>query len=136
VSALLNRVKRSSDVDVRRRLFPTIRAELLAHEQGELREVYPVFRQHGELAAIADHHEKEAGELERLLDRIAALEFTDAAWSRLFDELVQMVTHHTREEENDYFPKASRILGKDESQRILPRYEAAKAAAGRPSITH
>src|SRR5579884_4353382 len=41
VTALLMRVKRSSDVEVRRSLFPDIRRELLCHEKAELEVVYP-----------------------------------------------------------------------------------------------
>lgn len=57
VTALLLRVKASSDAEVRSDLFPKIRAELVSHEKGELAEVYPVFRKHEQLAAYAEQHD-------------------------------------------------------------------------------
>jgi hypothetical protein len=130
-SALLLRVRRSSDVELRRRLFPILRAELLGHEQGELAEVYPVFMQYRELASYARDHAREAEEIERLLDHLSAMGGGDAAWTHAFDELARLVTHHMKKEEDVYFPAASRVLTKDELRRMLPRYEAAKAEASR-----
>lgn len=133
MSALLVRVRRSSDVELRRRLFPILRAELLGHEKGELAEVYPIFMQYPELAPFAREHAREAEEIERLLDHLTAMGGGEAAWAHSFDELVRLVTQHMKKEEDVYFPEATRLLGKDEAQRILPRYEAARAEASRSS---
>jgi hypothetical protein len=126
VTALLLRVKQSSDVQTRRELFPKIRKELLAHEKGELREVYPAFRQHTELQAMAESHEQEAGQLEALLNELNALPSEDPAWPQKFANLVELVEHHTKEEEDEYFPTASRILGKEETERLQAPYEKAR----------
>lgn len=131
VTALLVRVKSSSDPAVRRELFPTIRSELLAHERGEMRVIYPAFRLRPELQAIAEEHDAEAGLLEQKLEQLRATDAGDASWKGKFDQLVELVSHHTKKEENDYFRKASRILGKEESQRLLSAYEASKADAMR-----
>jgi hypothetical protein len=131
VTALLLRVKTSSDPAVRRELFPTIRAELLAHERGEIRAVYPAFRVRPELKAIADEHDAEAGILEQALDQLSATDYADASWKGKFDKVVELVSQHTKKEENDYFRKASRILGKEESQKLQPAFEASRADAMR-----
>jgi hemerythrin superfamily protein len=128
VSALLMRVKSTSDPGVRSRLFPDIRRELLAHETGERRAVYPAFRQYPELAGIGDEHEAEAKLLEQALDQLATTDCADASWGTRFELLVKLVKRHTEEEENRYFPEASRILGKEESERLEAEYMAAKAA--------
>jgi hemerythrin superfamily protein len=127
VTALLLRVKSSSDVDVRRQLFPKIRSELLSHEKAELREVFPAFEKHTELAAMAKDHEKEAGDLEQLIEELHAMPFEDAAWAPKFAELADLVSDHAKEEEDDYFPVAQRVLGKEEADRLLERFERAKA---------
>src|SRR5580658_5507645 len=54
VGALLKRAK--ADASKRTELWPTIRAMLRSHEEGELREVYPVLREYAELRAFADRH--------------------------------------------------------------------------------
>jgi hypothetical protein len=129
VTALLLRVKASSDPKVREELFPTIRAELLAHEKGELLEVYPAFREHAELADFADEHDREAQELQLQLEALEGVEYTDPKWADLFAELVQRVSRHVKDEESRFFPVASRILGPDEAERMLAQYQATKRLA-------
>jgi len=126
VTALLLRVKGSSDVEVRRNLFPKIHAELLSHEKGELADVYPVFRENAELATFADAHDREAGEIERMLDELSALPYADEGWGGKFERLVELVSHHVEEEEGEYFPKAEKILGEEKAEEMLPRFEATK----------
>jgi Hemerythrin HHE cation binding domain len=127
VTALLLRVKTSSDVEVRKELFPEIRSELVSHEKAELREVYPAFEKHVELEAMAKDHEKEAGDLEQLIEELHAMPFDDAGWETKFAELADLVADHAREEEDEYFPVAQGILGKEEADRLLQRFERAKA---------
>jgi hypothetical protein len=129
VSALLMRVKMTSDPLVRRELYPTIRSELLSHERGELRAVYPAFLQYKELEGIARAHEQEAGQLERLINELNTIAYDDDAWGHAFMRLVELVMQHTKEEENEYFPKANRVLGEDVANRLKANYEAAKNEA-------
>jgi hemerythrin superfamily protein len=126
VTALLMRVKKSSDVEVRRHLFPDIRRELLAHEKGELQVVYPAFRRYPELIAIADDHQKESDQMEQVIRELSATDYADAAWTRMFDRLVDIVMHHTSEEENQYFPRAARVMGDDEPNVLEKQYLDAK----------
>jgi hypothetical protein len=127
VSALLMRVKLSSDLQVRRDLFPTIRRELLAHEMGEMREVYPTFDVHPELKAMVTEHDREAREIEQILSELYATAYDAEGWAPRFGQLVEAVKHHTSQEEKEYFPKANRILGKEQVERMQARYEACKA---------
>lgn len=126
VTALLMRVKRSTDVEVRRSLFPDIRRELLAHEKGELEVVYPAFRQYPELVKIADEHQAEAGQMEQVIQQLSSTDYADASWGRMFERLVDLVTKHASEEEDDYFPKASRVMGDEEPDVLEKRYLDAK----------
>ena len=128
VTALIIRVKTSTDPKVRRELFPTIREELLAHEKGELAEVYPAFRQHDDLESYAAMHQAEAGALERTIEQLTAMPYDDAAWGTTFARLADMVTHHALEEEDEFFPAADKVLGKRAAEEMLTRYLATKAA--------
>jgi hypothetical protein len=129
VDALLMRVARSTDAGVRRALFPQVREELVSHEKGELAAVYPVFREYEELVAYAEMHEREAGTLERIIQRIDGLAYEDAAWGPAFADLVRAVSHHVKDEEDDYFPFASRTIGKKVTETMTAQYQAAKKAA-------
>jgi hypothetical protein len=129
VTALLLRLKASSDPELRSTLFPKIRAELLSHEKGELAEVFPVFGRFEPLAPLAERHNADAGKLEALLDALTSIPYTDGLWTRRFGELVASVDRHTMEEENEFFPQASKLLGRETTEKMLPRFEAAKRKA-------
>ena len=127
VTALLMRVKISSDPGIRRELFPTIRKELLAHERGELREVYPVLKQHAETASLARDHDHEAAQLEQAIEQLHVTAVEDPGWGAKFEQLVELIQHHTQEEENDYFPAAQQVLGDVQAKALQARYERTKA---------
>jgi hemerythrin superfamily protein len=122
VSAMLKRLQ--SKPEKKAELWPEIRRELLSHERGEMREVYPVLRQHVQTRSLAEHHDQEAAELERLIERIDAAAVAD--WRPLFDQLVDTVIHHANEEENEIFPKAQEAIGDRAAKDLEPRFLAAK----------
>jgi hypothetical protein len=126
VGALLMRIDLSSDLKVRAELFPKIRRELLSHERGELREVYPAFKANPRLEPMVAEHDREAREIEQILSELQATPYEDEGWGPRFSQLVEAFKHHTALEENHYFPAANRILGKAESERIRSRYEVCK----------
>ena len=70
VSALLKRAKSSDDPARRTELWQKIRVELLSHERAEMREVYPVLREYAETRTLAEHHDREAKELESMISRL------------------------------------------------------------------
>jgi hypothetical protein len=126
VSALLLRVKNSDDLDLRAKLFPEIRKNLLAHEKGELGVVYPAFRAHPELAIIADKHAQEASQLEKMLAQLTATPVRDPAWPSSFDALVDLVQNHVKEEETQFFPAGERAFG-GQTKALQEQYETLKA---------
>lgn len=111
VAALMMRLKGSSDVGLRRELWPKIRAELLSHEQGELLVLYPVYRAHPELAQIAAEHERDATELTSLIDELAATDIAQPLWADRFSALVQTVQQHVKKEEREFFREGNRVFG-------------------------
>ncbi|HKU40705.1 MAG TPA: hemerythrin domain-containing protein [Polyangiales bacterium] len=130
VSALLMRLKMSSDPDTRRELWPTIRKELLSHEQAEKREVYPAFRSEAEMQAMADEHDQDAEGLEEAIQELSATAVDSPAWQPALTRLIELVQEHVRDEEEEYFPIADRVF-KDRSDDMLARFEKAKAEAMR-----
>jgi hemerythrin superfamily protein len=128
VSALLMRVNSSSDPQVRAELFPKIRAELLSHEQGEMTVLYPAYREFPETAAIADKHDREAGQLQKMIEAVSTTEYQDPNWATRFDALVDLVKRHVAEEEEDIFPKGQKALG-DRTQVLETEFKQVKQAA-------
>jgi hemerythrin superfamily protein len=122
VAAMLKRLQ--SKPEKKAELWPEIRRELLSHERGEMREVYPVLRQHVQTRALAEHHDQEAAELERLIERIDAAAGDE--WLAHYHQLVDMVIHHANEEESTIFPKAQEAIGDQVAKDLEPRFLAAK----------
>jgi hypothetical protein len=129
VSALIKRVTVSSDTDVRRELFPTIRKELLGHEKGELNAVYPVLAEYPETEGIAEIHAREASELEAAIRAVDAIDFGAQAWAPAFEHLAQLVKAHVDEEEGEFFPVAQETIGEERARGLTERFEAAKKSA-------
>lgn len=125
VAAMLKRLQ--SKPEKKAELWPEIRRNLLSHERGEMREVYPVLRQHVQTRAFAEHHDQEAAEMERLIERIDAAIADD--WRPLFDQLVDTVIHHANEEESSIFPKAQEAIGDQVAKDLEPRFLAAQKQA-------
>ena len=91
---------------------PLVRRELVSHEHSEVRELYPVLRQHEALRALADHHDEEARELEALIGRLDTLDIRTDAWGEVLDVLVRTVLSHAKEEEEQkIFPAAQQAIG-------------------------
>jgi hemerythrin superfamily protein len=125
VAALLKRVQ--SNPEKRVELWPKIRAELLSHEQSEIRELYPLLRQFPETLAFADHHDEEARDMTAMIQRLDELDPYGTAWGAQFDELAAAVVHHaTEEEEQKIFPEAQRVLGEDMARELDAKLLAVK----------
>lgn len=126
VGALIKRARATSDDGVRAKLYATIRSELLAHEKGELKAVYPVLAQYSETAGIAAAHSLDASELEATIAEIDALSIGSANWTSAFERLAHIVDQHVDREESDYFPKAQKALGKERTEELLFAFDAAR----------
>lgn len=128
VGALIKRVLATSDDGVRAKLYATIRTELLAHEKGELKAVYPVLAQYSETAGIAVAHSLDASELEASIAELDALSIGSPTWVASFERLARLVEQHVDREESDYFPKAQKALGKERAEELLFAFDAARKA--------
>src|ERR1700712_5469995 len=73
VGALMKRVSKSADAQVRREHYPQIRAELLSHERGELAEVYSLLGNYLDTRDLAAAHNAEAGQLEAAIAAVDSL---------------------------------------------------------------
>jgi len=107
-------------------LWPKIRQELLSHEKAEVREVFSVLRSYDATCALADRHDVEASELEHLIAHVNKLPIGSPKRREKFQQLTNMVLNHVREEENKMFPKAQKVIGKQEAEALNTKFLAAK----------
>jgi hemerythrin superfamily protein len=124
-SGLLHRIKAADDVEKRTELWDTVRAQLLAHERSEMEVIYRELHYDPRTREMAEHHDQEAGELERLIRQLDASSIGDSQWMTLFDQLVDTVQHHVSEEEGEIFPRAQDVLGKERVKALDATFEDA-----------
>jgi hemerythrin superfamily protein len=130
VTALLMRLKLTADPDKRRELWPTIRKELLSHEQAEMREVYPALRQEAQTRPMAQEHDRDAENLQDAIELLDATAVDSRQWQPNLESLIELVREHVREEEEEQFPIADRIF-RSRTHDLLQRFEKAKSEAMR-----
>jgi len=126
VGVLIKRVAKSDDLTVRAELYPKIRHDLLAHEKGELKVVYPALASLPGVSSLELTHAREASELEIALADVDALALNDPAWGPTFQRLADLVALHVEHEESEFFPKAQQALGEERAKQLLSEFEAAK----------
>lgn len=108
-------------------LWPQLRAALVSHEQGEVRELFPTLRADDVLRELADHHDAEARFLDQLISQLDTLPLTSAQWLEVATRLAATVRDHVAEEESQMFPVAQKALGEARAVEIDGRYVDAKA---------
>jgi hemerythrin superfamily protein len=126
VGALVRRVAKSDEAGVRAELYPKIRRDLLAHEKGELKVVYPALAKLPVVSAIELAHAREASDLEIALADVDSLAFNDPGWAPAFQRLADLVAQHVKHEESEFFPKAQQALGEERAEQLLHEFEAVK----------
>lgn len=116
VAALFDEFENAKDDAKKRRVFERIADNLAIHTMIEEAHFYPACRGRGTREDLAEAYD-EHREVKKLLRH--ALSSTDAPG---FDGIVAAirgaVEHHVEEEEGNLFPKAKKLLGKDELTRI------------------
>jgi hemerythrin superfamily protein len=122
VASLIDRVK--DDARKREALWPRIRVTLLAHEQAELKRLYPVLDRYAELEPFVAMHAEDARRLTELIDRLDAATIYDEDWMGLFEGLADMVIEHANEEENEIFPSAINAIGPDRARDLDDKFRA------------
>jgi len=119
----------SSNKGRRRDLYPEIRRRLLAHEYGELRELYPALSIYDGMRQMAAIHSEDTFELAATIKGLDSLAIDGERWTEQFQLLIELVIQHALQEETEFFPKAFDRIGREEAKRLLGFYESAKLDA-------
>lgn len=141
VEALFKQVQELSDGAYagRRKLFDQIAQALELHTQVEEEILYPA-------AKAAAAHDKEARqevleayeEHDNVKEMIAKLRDTDPkdeTYKAKLQVMQELVQHHVKEEERQFFPECKDLMDEDEIERIGDEIAQAKADAGQPVKT-
>jgi len=115
---LLSRAGETKDAKQRRELWTEIKKQLVSHERAELAEIYPALSGDPRTEDVVRVHAAEASELERTINHIDTMSFESPEWHRQIEKLISLVKNHVSEEEDEFFPRAQEVLGKEGSKRL------------------
>ncbi|GAA4813055.1 hemerythrin [Marinicella pacifica] len=112
----------TGDSEERRGLFKQLKQELSIHADAEERHFYvPLIEidrtQEDARHGIAEHHE-----IDELVEQVEQTAFDSSGWLKHARNLADKVLHHLEEEEQDYFPKADKVLSDEQSEEMGDQY--------------
>lgn len=96
--------------DDRRRLFSTLRDELVRHAHAEEKIFYAQLRRHEEAREDADDAIDEHHEVEQLLQRMESMDVDSDDFMDSLGECRELVESHVEEEESRIFSEADDLL--------------------------
>ena len=130
VKALFKRIEKASTRAAKTKLFDELAANLAAHDAIEREIFYPACEKAMGMTDLLGEALVEHGVVEFSLYQ-ADKARKDKDFSFKCQVLSEIVEHHVKEEESDFFPKVQKALGKEKLQelgaRMKARFEQAKA---------
>jgi hemerythrin-like domain-containing protein len=131
MALLLQRLAIASDIEKRATIWPSVRDELIAHEQAESQEVYADFSWHPSLVELVYTHEEDASKLQAFVRQLDGLTFDSPQWHPTLLKLEAIMNAHAEREDELLFPQVQSIIGKDRAEELDSRYVATKNAIHR-----
>jgi hypothetical protein len=143
VRGLLKRLDAAKGAGQRKALYEKVRDEVQVHSQIEEEIFYPAFRSAAEgqedlklfFEAKEEHHIVDV-----VMDEIAGGDAAGAPYAAKCKVLKDLIEHHAEEEEEEMFPEARKLMGKDAlvdlGRRLLERkkeLQGLKSAKLRPT---
>jgi len=137
VKTLFKRIEKASTRAAKTKLFDELAANLAAHDAIEREIFYPACEKGMGMTDLLGEALVEHGVVEFSLYQ-ADQARKDKDFSFKCQVLSEIVEHHVKEEEEDFFPKVQKALGKEKllalGAQMQQRFEQAKAKDYRPAL--
>lgn len=137
VKTLFKRIEKASTRGAKTKFFDQLAANLAAHDAIEREIFYPACEKAMGMTDLLGEALVEHGVVEFSLFQ-ADQARKDKDFSFKCQVLSEIVEHHVKEEEEDFFPKVAKALGKEQLQalgaRMQARFEQAKAKDYHPAL--
>jgi len=118
-----NLIRTSGDSSERESLFKELTRELAAHAAAEERFFYVPLIAHDMTQEPSRHGIAEHHEMDELVDKLQATDFSSPAWLAVAKELHHKVFHHLKDEEQGIFQLAGKVLSEAEKLSLAKGYE-------------
>lgn len=117
VAKLFEKLSETGDgaVKTREKMFKQLARELAVHTQLEEEIFYPRLREEESLRESINEGIEEHHVADQLLEELSGLAVNDEQWDAKLAVLKEMIEHHVEEEEKELFPKAAKLIDKDEA---------------------
>ena len=116
----------SSSGDERAQLFEEMQTELTLHSDAEDAVVYAEFAGHDALCDMVLEAREEHELISELLDDMGTMDSADEQWGAKLTVLIELVSHHVKEEESCLFTKAREVVDADFGEELAQRFEEEK----------
>lgn len=116
-------------VKSRERLFAQLKQELELHTEVEEQHFYAALREQEETKDLIEEALEEHNEVKEMLEELDGPDKDDDSWVEQLSELQESVEHHVEEEETQLFPRAQKVLKKEQADEIAAAIEKEKQAA-------
>ena len=119
---LRNLTSTSGATEERKRIYYQLKRELKIHANAEERHFYvPLFEndssqdqaRHG----VAEHHE-----MDEIIAQMDQTDFSSPAWLLLAKKLEEKVLHHLKDEEQEFFQLAGKVLNENQKKNLGKDY--------------
>lgn len=107
-------------------LFQKLKEELLRHAKAEEKIFYPKLRDEKPTHDLIEEAYSEHHQVEKMLKEIETMPVGGDDWMKAVMTLKEKVEHHVREEENDIFPKARKMLKENQVSQLGDEVQRAK----------
>jgi hypothetical protein len=118
----------------RLRLFKELVLEVSAHAAAEEQALWSTILRNPETTEFARHAVAEHKELDEMLADLAARDMASSGWLKRFAGMKEEYLHHVREEEQEQFVEAEKVLTATDvryMRRVFNRRKAAEKAAAK-----
>lgn len=108
-------------VKTRQQVFARLKEELLLHEEIEEQIVYPAWRTHEQTKDIVLEGYEEHHVVDLIVEELEQVDVTDEVWAAKFGVMKENLAHHIEEEEKEMFPKAEKLMSKEDLETLGER---------------
>ncbi len=126
VAALLKKLLKSETAQSKESIFSKIYEALNLHARFEEKVFYPAVRKTAKTKDLVLESYVEHDMIKILLADIRKMSIKDELWKAKVTVLQEIIKHHVKEEEQELFPQAKRILDKDQLKDMGEKYLRSK----------
>ncbi|PNK60412.1 hemerythrin domain-containing protein [Psychrobacter sp. FDAARGOS_221] len=120
---LCDKLEKETDNDKRNTIYQELKLELQAHAAAEERHLYIPVMQHDDGLDLSRHAITEHHEMDEMMETLGDGRISQETWDNTCADLIHKVRHHLKEEENEFFKQARKILDDDLQQRLGALYQ-------------